>query len=822
MAGLNVCIQLDTFLPNQCVTLGFFVPGQTTPVVCLCYENKKWVKCGSFECRTRQNPDPVLPAKPNIKLWFKSDAFTGHVLKPCPCADVCSCAETHITPNVFDSVSDRVYLPGARERKPEKRKHGEEPTIDSCIPLFHPDLQNITAESVLFGVCVYYKFRNNTQVPYARFQLCGKLLVRYKQLTAKKTSTFPVFLESAILDEAAVRPVSYLHVYTTDLPAVNNKRGGESLESIIRTCTQPAVKREFEFLKSIAPECVTQPRDQVEADEFHTLHRTRLAPACYPIDGLVHDAPLNPDVTFGVPVSGFFAFDPKAPPAVSPLWFVNRLCECLLPHGYNLDDFVKYHDVLVNGRSISDFVSGEDAQREFRHVMAMCIPRVMTMYSYSRPYLDDMVLSPDAEDNRADSVRVVSTDVMKKFASGDCEDGAATAYLISMTLLFCETLLEHEDAKHEDAKHNYRVRSIVTKMRQVHAVHGLPVCIGGLSRDVISNHVGVPHMFGAIVPIPRLIRAIYPTMCINMVKKAFRAKFGFHMPPLGDMRTLVLETTMIVTPQYGLHPNVSREVHDKYAIVKNVLDGLNKPTGAAIWVNFAYAHVLGETDGDQQFMRVCHSFSTRAFTDAHRHLLGAETPEHPSSSFVFCSDSECSKIATPYDDMFLHPHDRAADESCDGDKAADFPLYLVPTLTLTDDERAKMAHVLRETEIPLATVPADPADPFCPETPQYSIIRERLVRIRRFNSVEAIQAAFHSHDKLESPKLPLLQQLWPENPDVPKPRNNKRDEHVTVYTYYVDENTLSVLCGLFSELEAKSLHIFPHAFSLALVFRLTN
>jgi hypothetical protein len=203
-------------------------------------------------------------------------------------------------------------------------------------------------------------------------------------------------------------------------------------------------------------------------------------------------------------------------------------------------------------------------------------------------------------------------------------------------------------------------RDLFDSLRLCTAMLGLPVGIVGESRSPETNKKGGGHMYGALIPLEKYIKALYtrflvPVSWVDLMggkktsnvdeylekgRQWFLKTFGRRYP--GDLdKVMALESTMFATPRYDSHTHVHEGVAEAYQIL---LIGLrDKGMISCGWFNITYTHLLGMAAIDENgadFRKEVHHLSDRGFTSAYLYMFDYITDYNTAFYFQSLCDEQ--------------------------------------------------------------------------------------------------------------------------------------------------------------------------------------
>lgn len=387
------------------------------------------------------------------------------------------------------------------------------------------------------------------------------------------------------------------------------------LPSCVLSVTQEYANPEFEALMrcNLTPEMHRAFKDE-QASVRNSTFNTTLDGLPYAAGGATFMGGPMPEEFMGASAQAWYYYNG---PVVTAGWLIQKLHQVAFLHCYDVDrNYVRDANAVINGELWKDNPSL--AQRLLTNVV-----RIATMHATSSPYAEDGRDDP-ATGERKDSDSYSSA--LK--VPGDCEDGAHAAYMVYMSVLFGDWAGDTSATKAE--------RQILRALQQLAAYLGVPVCITGTSANpmrpayevdpVTKKRVlrasGGTHAYGAVVPFPRFVRALFGAEAAAAFKKnrtegpyaRFRAAFGYDCPESAEeLEVSAIETTLFSTPLSGHHehhPGVERE---KYDIMREFFRSVLGERHCAA-INAMYTFVLDEDCA-------CHQLALKCFTDAHRQLF---------------------------------------------------------------------------------------------------------------------------------------------------------------------------------------------------------
>lgn len=306
-------------------------------------------------------------------------------------------------------------------------------------------------------------------------------------------------------------------------------------------------------------------------------------------DVMVGDSPL-PDAFMGASAQAWYAYTGSV---VDESWLLQKLKQVSWLSQYDLaSSYVSDVTELIKNQWTEDNLV-------YRRLMTDVI-RIVTMHATSSPY---------TEDKRYLKRSSVDSDTYTSALTvpGDCEDGAHSAYMIYMSILFG----------------NWKDPKLIA-LQQLAAYLGMPVCITGTAsnpKHKVNPASGGTHAYGAVIPYRQFIRAMFPEAAFEKAMEVFRARFKFEAPEDG-LNSSSIETTLFSTPAVE-HPAGAHHEDEgpAYELVHAfALTKMGEPKCA--WHNFAYTYFLNENTS-------VHLLAFKAFTFAHRQLFYTTPVDFP-------------------------------------------------------------------------------------------------------------------------------------------------------------------------------------------------
>lgn len=310
---------------------------------------------------------------------------------------------------------------------------------------------------------------------------------------------------------------------------------------------------------------------------------TKCITESYPLEGMQHPFVDAPE-TYGASMQSWYYWDA---PVVKESWILARLRECWGLHDYDEKSYVKDVQELIAGK----WVDGK-SQRILTDIV-----RLVTMHSTSRPYLADERLVNRSEVLRGGTPRYENSDTFTSglTAPGDCEDGAHSAFMIYQSLLLCKTWIS----------------PLVKAARSCAAILGFPICVTGTSANPFRNVEAGAHAYGAVIPMPVFVRAMFGAERLPAAMKCFHKTFGFEYPIDMVLDVLAIETTLFTTPLYNHHYDTDET---RLHVVQEFATREMGETKTRAPRNFFYTFVLGD-------LSACHRYAVKGYTDVHRHVF---------------------------------------------------------------------------------------------------------------------------------------------------------------------------------------------------------
>ncbi len=469
---------------------------------------------------------------------------------------------------------------------------------------------SFAASSVAFGVYAYVLAPRGSHNPCKVWTRAAAAVVPWTYLHKSPVAveTF-MWFDMRMNTESAVNANEFLIIQTpSGVPHFPTKDLAIDVQKVVREYTIP----EFDVLRKCR-----LPPDSKYDESLNTITSTLNTPIdglAYDVDATFSDGEKLPNEFMGASAQAWYYY---TTPVVTEGWILQHMHEVMWLRQYDSGNYVEDVAFIIKGDPWPD----ADAKRYQR--LLTDVIRLVTMHATSSPYVEDKRYDASGKGFDSDSY----TSALK--VPGDCEDGAHSAYMIYMSLLFGTWI-------------DPRVKAL----QKLAAYLGMPMCVTGTAANPMRGGVGGTHAFGCVVPFPRFVKALYGDD-EAVTKEAFQKfyeKFDFHFPVDSDpLDVSAIETTLYSTPLVSHHECHPESETVRMRKVKDFAVKEMREVSCAS-INFSYTFVL---DSDC----ACHMLAFKAFTTAHRKLFyevvdpmttypktmdDKESTEH-SCTFAFCS-----------------------------------------------------------------------------------------------------------------------------------------------------------------------------------------
>lgn len=526
-----------------------------------------------------------------------------------------------------NSVLKRVYADTTGVSKQDHVKRNVKAFVDGGSDELDIYLStSVPDSSTAFGLNTFTLARRHMHTRVKCWQWVSAALVTWDMLSSPDpTFALTTFMWSDIRMKVAnvnrSTEMLVVHVVSNSIHDRTYDTTAEDVRSVVETYTLP----EFMALhaSSLPPEFLSHPKYEGQNDVRTSTLNTHLEGLRYDLKGvkLGGDGEDVGNELMGASAQSWYVWTGSV---VEESWILEKMAQVAWLHQYDLGRYVKDVDRLL-GAAANNTIWSDETSNDYHLFQRLLtdVVRLVTMHATSSPYAEDMRWKNDEEATSSDTYTSALT------VPGDCEDGAQAAYTIYMSILFGK---EWKNPK-------------VLALRKLAAFLGMPVCITGTSTNPMKpGQGGGTHAYGAIIPFPRFVAALFGKdngAAKGAAFKKFEERFGYACPDYaGELDVSSIETTLFATPLarfHAHHPGVEREKHE---IMKTyVKEELGEKMCAAI--NVSYNFIL---DSDC----ACHLLAFKAFTSAHREMFysggrfahvprtldGTDSTEY-SCSFVF-------------------------------------------------------------------------------------------------------------------------------------------------------------------------------------------
>lgn len=494
-------------------------------------------------------------------------------------------------------------------------------------------------DAVAFGIHTYATTRRHAHTKVKSWQWVSAAVVPWSMLSdPDPTFALTTFMWSDIrMKTAGINHSTEMLVVHVRNNMVHSPR--DEMQTDIQNVVQSYTLPEFTTLhaSSLPPEFLNRFGDQNDV-RTSTLN-THLEGLRYNVPGvkLGEDGEDVGNELMGSSAQSWYVWTASV---VEESWIESKMHQVAWLHQYDMKNYV--HDVNRLLRAAEAGTIWTDPDSHLFQRLLTDVVRIVTMHATSSPYVEDMRWKNDDEAVSSDTYTSSLT------VPGDCEDGAQSAYMIYMSILFSKEWREPR----------------VLALRKLAAFLGIPVCITGTSTNPMKpGQGGGTHAYGAVIPFPRFVDALFgaDASARDAAFARFKSMFGYACPAYAsELDVSSIETTLFATPLARFHEHHPGVESDKHRVMERfVRERLGEHMCAAI--NVSYTFIL---DSDC----ACHLLAFRAFTSAHRELfyttpgfghfprtMSGDPATEYSCSFVFSRPK--GGIGIKRDELYLADHD---------------------------------------------------------------------------------------------------------------------------------------------------------------------
>lgn len=421
--------------------------------------------------------------------------------------------------------------------------------------------------------------------------------------TCPNPIAFKTFMWSDIrMNTNVVGMSELLIVHSMDVVRYETNR--RDLAADVKTVNAYVFKEEFDAFAKLefSPDTLKKLRNGEEQMAVrNSTFNTTLDGLSYSVPGETFGGDNMPEEFMGSSAQSWYYYDK---PVVTMDWLIQKLAQVSFLHSNNVETS------FVN--DVANIITGNWKDEQKAQKLLTDVVRICTMHATSTPYVPDEREDPTTGKKKDSDLYCSALKV-----PGDCEDGAHSAYMIYMSILFhdwaSERIPEGKTAKD---------RQNIVALQKLAAYLGFPICITGTAANPMKpSSAGGTHAYGCIIPFPRFVKALFGSSLSaedeKAVYHAFKTKFNYEYPRDTDpLEVSAIETTLFSTPLVGhhLHPEIE---HEKYKILRKfAMEEMGEHHCAAI--NFMYTFVLDDDCA-------CHLMAIKGFTTAHRELFYSDS-----------------------------------------------------------------------------------------------------------------------------------------------------------------------------------------------------
>jgi hypothetical protein len=364
-----------------------------------------------------------------------------------------------------------------------------------------------------------------------------------------------------------------------------NAEGIEMLGSYVDRIAREYTTREFQVMyEHHLPPNLLKTYGEEQDDVRLSTFNTHLEGLPYHVtDVKLSDGSSLPDAYLGASAQAWYVY---SKPVVTEEWILQKLKQVSALWSYDVSSYVDDVNDLISDTEWTD-------DPHYKKMLTDVI-RIATMNATSSPYTEDKRRFSNGTSKDSDTYTCALT------APGDCEDGAHSAYMIYMSILFGSNWKNPQ----------------VKALQKLAAYLGMPICITGTASNPmrpVNKSQGGTHAYGAVIPYRKFIQALFRDneAAIRKALDLFRSRFGFEAPDKMDASSI--ETTLFSSPLVDHHASHPLDQSAAYDIVKNMMQREFGETHCA-WRNLSYTHLLDDKTA-------VHLLAFKAYTSAHREMF---------------------------------------------------------------------------------------------------------------------------------------------------------------------------------------------------------